>query len=102
MPFSTHWIWFALGAVLLPAASWGAEDKPAEKPAPQPAPQAAIVAIRQPALTSVFPMDAQPGRTVEFSIRGKFLDGANRFQCEAPDLTGSVVSSTFTEAKIKV
>lgn len=74
MLLSTRWISFALNALLVSAASW-CEDKPAERPTPQP-----VVTIRQPALTSVFPKSAQSGRNVEFSIRGRFLDGADRFQ----------------------
>ena len=68
----------------------------------QEAPATAEVLERLPAITSVFPQSGRPGRTVELTIRGEFLDGVNRVEFETPDATGTVVASTYTTAKIKV
>jgi hypothetical protein len=67
-----------------------AQEKPAE------------VLERRPMISSVFPLSGRPGRTVEFTVRGEFLDGAKRVEFESPDVTGSVLNSTYTTAKVKV
>ena len=57
---------------------------------------------RQPAITSMYPQDARPGQTVEFSVRGEFLDGVNRVEFESPDVTGKVIAADFTTARVRV
>src|SRR5579864_6391934 len=57
---------------------------------------------RRPMISSVFPLSGRPGKTVELAVRGEFLDGANRVEFENRDVTGSVLSSTYTTAKIRV
>ncbi|HEY2931131.1 MAG TPA: hypothetical protein VGK99_05245 [Acidobacteriota bacterium] len=56
----------------------------------------------QPRLTSVFPMSAQPGARLEVELRGEFLDRVNRVLFETGDLSGAVLSSTFTSARIQI
>ena len=57
---------------------------------------------RRPMISSVFPLSGRPGKTLELAVRGEFLDGANRVEFESPDVTGSVLNSTYTTARIKV
>ena len=57
---------------------------------------------RQPAITSMYPQDARPGQTVEFSVRGEFLDGVNRVEFESPDVAGKVIDAGFTTARVRV
>ncbi len=88
---------FCLAAVAL----WSQED-PSAKPKDEPKEEAAGVIERIPAITSVLPQSGRPGRTVELNVRGEFLDGVNRVEFESPDVSGVVIASTYTSAKIKV
>ena len=97
------------GLRLLPAmlclaapALWAQENESksayGNKPAGQP-PEA--VTMRQPAMTSIFPMSGKPGQTVEFTVRGEFLDRANRVDFECSDVTGKVIEAGFTAVKVR-
>lgn len=48
------------------------------------------VALRQPAVRSVFPLGGKAGRMVKVAIEGEFLDRASLVRCECEDVTGSV------------
>src|SRR5262249_42521889 len=68
----------------------------------KPAVEAVEVLARQPVITAVFPLSGRPGRTVDLTIRGEFLDGGNRIEFETPDVTGQVTSATYTIAKARI
>src|SRR5690242_17513127 len=54
------------------------------------------VATRQPTIASVFPMAAQPGQSVDFEVRGEFLDGCRQMAFETSDLSAKVTDASFT------
>ncbi len=84
----------ALSLILLPA--WAFEESSVEPPkAPQ-------VALRQPQINTVFPMGIQPGQKLRLEVQGEFLDGASQLLFESADVSGSVVSTTFTKALVDV
>lgn len=87
---------------LVPAILWVGRtaDGFAEEP-PEPA-KALQVAGRQPQLNAVFPMAGQPGQQLRLTVQGEFLDGVARLLPESEDLTGQVLSSSFTQAQVEV
>lgn len=60
------------------------------------------VASRQPQLSSVFPIGARPGERGRLELGGEFLDGATQVLFESEDVSGKVLSSSFTTARIEV
>jgi len=81
---------------LISSCAWAFEDRPEEPPkGPQ-------VATRQPQLNTVFPMGIQPGQKLRLEIQGDFLDGASQLLFESGDVSGAVVSATFTKALVDV
>ncbi|MCI0422593.1 MAG: PPC domain-containing protein [Acidobacteria bacterium] len=81
---------------LVPSRAWAFEESSVEPPkAPQ-------VAIRQPQLNTIFPMAIQPGRRLRLELQGEFLDGASQLLFESGDVSGAVVSATFTTALVDV
>jgi hypothetical protein len=80
---------------LISSVGWG-EERPEEPP------KGAQVAARQPQLNTVFPMGIQPGQRLRLEVQGEFLDGASQLLFETSDVSGSVVSATFTKALVDV
>jgi hypothetical protein len=81
---------------LISSCAWAFEEGSQEPPkAPQ-------VATRQPQLNTVFPMGIQPGQNLRLEIQGEFLDGTSQLLFESSDVSGSVVSATFTKALVDV
>jgi hypothetical protein len=77
-------------------SAWAFEERPEEVPkGPQ-------VASRQPQLNTVFPMGIQPGQMLRLEVQGEFLDGATQLLFENNDISGAMVSSTFTKALVDV
>jgi pre-peptidase len=73
---------------------WAFEDNPEVPSKP------AQVASRQPQLNTMFPMGVQPGQKLRVEIQGEFLDGASKLLSETGDVSGSVVSATYTNAVV--
>lgn len=65
-------------------------------------PKAPEVASRQPQLNTIFPMGARPGDRLRFELQGEFLDQASRLLFESDDVSGAVLSSTFTSAQVEL
>jgi len=81
---------------LISSCGWAFEESAEELP------KTAQVAIRQPQLNTVFPMGIQPGQKLRLEVQGEFLDGASQLLFESGDVSGSVVSATFTKALVDV
>ena len=81
---------------LISSCAWAFEESPEElSKGPQ-------VASHQPQLNTVFPMGIQPGQKLRLEIQGEFLDAASQLLFESDDVSGSVVSTTFTKAIVDV
>jgi hypothetical protein len=81
---------------LMCLCAWAFEESPEDVPkGPQ-------VATRQPQLNTVFPMGIQPGQMLRLEIQGEFLDGAKQLLFENSDVSGSMISATFTKALVDV
>src|SRR5688572_547480 len=85
---------FALS--LISSSVWAFEERPEE------APKTPQIATRQPQLNTVYPMGIQPGQKLRLEIQGEFLDGAPQLLFETKDVSGSIVSATFTKALVDV
>lgn len=85
-----------LALSLISSCAWAFEESPEEVPKTSP------VASRQPQVNTVFPMGIQPGQKVRMEVQGEFLNGASQLLSETSDVTGSVVSATFTKAVVDV
>jgi hypothetical protein len=59
-------------------------------------------ASRQPQLNAVFPMAGHPGTRLRLEVQGEFLDGVARMFFESEDITGEVITSTFTTAQVEI
>jgi Bacterial pre-peptidase C-terminal domain len=70
-----------------------------DRPEPAKGPE---VASRQPQLNAVFPMAAHPGARLRLEVQGEFLDGVSQMLFEDEDITGKVISSTFTAAQVEI
>jgi Bacterial pre-peptidase C-terminal domain len=70
-----------------------------DRPEPTKGPE---VASRQPQLNAVFPMAAHPGARLRLEVQGEFLDGVSQVRFEGEDITGKVITSTFTAAQIEI
>src|SRR5579872_6531353 len=92
-------------ACLLSATLFSQEKKAEEKmvvEGPKADEVPAGVTPRLPAITSIHPSDGRPGSTVEFGVRGEFLDGADRIEFESPDVKGKVIAADFTTVRVRV
>jgi Bacterial pre-peptidase C-terminal domain len=81
---------------LIASSVWAFEERPEEPP------KGSQIAIRQPQLNALFPMGIQPGQKLRLEIQGEFLDGVTQLLFESGDVSGSVVSATFTQALVDV
>ena len=93
-PFRVSSLIFVLS--LISSSAWAFEERPEE------APKTPQIATRQPQLNTVYPMGIQPGQKLRLEIQGEFLDGASQLLFETKDISGSMVSATFTKALVDV